>query len=182
MYSTSQFHRKYYFGQEEEEMKLCLMKLSVPWYMFNGLKHTAILSHFLTFITGSSSRLLRIRFSADLNHILVSGASLPVHENLSISDMVWNQNTAISTIVGTSSHNKSIFVRVCIGSYGSTSLNVSSYYNYYAICLRSGTTVPLLLLTLCKCMSVENTTTDDVIISKYSTTSISSKKNAWYST
>jgi hypothetical protein len=47
-------------------MKLCLMILSVPWYMFNGLDHTAILSHFLTFITGSSSRLLRIRFSADL--------------------------------------------------------------------------------------------------------------------
>ena len=36
-----------------EEMKLCLMILSVPWYMFNGLEHTAILSHFLTFITGS---------------------------------------------------------------------------------------------------------------------------------
>jgi hypothetical protein len=45
-------------------MKLCLMILSVPRYMFNGLEHTAILSHFLTFITGSSSRLLRIRFSA----------------------------------------------------------------------------------------------------------------------
>ena len=45
-------------------MKLCLMILSVPWYMFNGLEHTAILSHFLTFITGSSSRLLHIRFSA----------------------------------------------------------------------------------------------------------------------
>jgi hypothetical protein len=28
------------------------------------MKHTAILSHFLTFITGSSSRLLRIRISA----------------------------------------------------------------------------------------------------------------------
>jgi hypothetical protein len=37
-------------------MKLCLMILSVPWYMLNGLEHTAILSHFLTFITGSSSR------------------------------------------------------------------------------------------------------------------------------
>ena len=37
-------------------MKLCLMILSVPWYMFNGLEHTAILSHILTFITGSSSR------------------------------------------------------------------------------------------------------------------------------
>jgi hypothetical protein len=41
-------------------MKLCLMILSVPWYIFNGLEHTAILSNFLTFITGSNSRLLRI--------------------------------------------------------------------------------------------------------------------------
>jgi hypothetical protein len=62
-------------------MKLCLIILSVPWYMFNGLEHTAILSHFLTFITGNCvrvgrvrvdmesvnrSRLLRIPFSADL--------------------------------------------------------------------------------------------------------------------
>jgi hypothetical protein len=47
-------------------MKLCLMILSVPWYMFNGLEHTAILNHFLTFITGSSSRLLRIRISAEV--------------------------------------------------------------------------------------------------------------------
>ena len=47
-------------------MKLCLMILSVPWYTFNGLEHTAILSHFVTFITGNRSRLLRIRFSADL--------------------------------------------------------------------------------------------------------------------
>ena len=39
------FHRKYYFVQEEEEMKLCLMILSVPWYMLNGLEHTAILSN-----------------------------------------------------------------------------------------------------------------------------------------
>jgi hypothetical protein len=29
MYSTSQFKRKYYFGQEEEEMKLCLMILEI---------------------------------------------------------------------------------------------------------------------------------------------------------
>jgi hypothetical protein len=32
-------------------MKLCLMILSVLCYMFSGLEHTAILSHFLTFIT-----------------------------------------------------------------------------------------------------------------------------------
>jgi hypothetical protein len=34
-------------------MKLCLMVLSVPWYMLNGIEDTAILSNFLTFITGS---------------------------------------------------------------------------------------------------------------------------------
>ena len=45
-------------------MILCLMILSIPWYMFNGIEHTASLRHFLTFITGSSSRLLRIQFSA----------------------------------------------------------------------------------------------------------------------
>ena len=39
----------------------------------------------LTLITGSSSRLLRIRFSAD--HALVSGVSFPVHEIEAISDM-----------------------------------------------------------------------------------------------
>ena len=32
-------------------MKLCLMILSVPWYMLNGLEHAAIMSHFLTCIT-----------------------------------------------------------------------------------------------------------------------------------
>ena len=61
-YSTSQFHRKYYFGQEEEEMKLCLMILSVPWYM---LEHTAILSHFLTFIHGKWVRVGRVRVGKD---------------------------------------------------------------------------------------------------------------------
>ena len=65
-------------------MKLCLMILSVPWYMFNGLEHTAILSHFLTFITGSSSRLLRIRFSVDLPCIgfrcVISGARNLIHQ------------------------------------------------------------------------------------------------------
>jgi hypothetical protein len=34
------------FGQEEEEMKLCLMILPVSWYMLNGLEYTEILSHF----------------------------------------------------------------------------------------------------------------------------------------
>jgi hypothetical protein len=50
------------FGQEEEEMKLCLMILSVPWYMLNGLEHTAILSHFLTFIGSSRVSTLHTTF------------------------------------------------------------------------------------------------------------------------
>ena len=64
-------------------MKLCLMILSVPWYMLNGLEHIAILSHFLTFITGSSSRLLRIRFSANVTCIgfrcVIFGARNLIH-------------------------------------------------------------------------------------------------------
>ena len=51
-------------------MKLCLMILSVPWYMFNGLEHTANLSHFLTFITGSSSRVSTIHTTFYLTSLL----------------------------------------------------------------------------------------------------------------
>ena len=51
-------------------MKICLMILSVPWYMLNGLKHTVILSHFLTFITGSSSRVSTIHTTFYLTSLL----------------------------------------------------------------------------------------------------------------
>ena len=51
-------------------MKLCLMILSVPWYMFNGLEDTAILSHILTFITGSSSRVSTIHTTFYLTSLL----------------------------------------------------------------------------------------------------------------
>ena len=51
-------------------MKLCLMILSVPWYMFNGLEHTAILSHILAFITGSSSRVSTIHTTFYLTSLL----------------------------------------------------------------------------------------------------------------
>ena len=108
-YSTSQFHSKYYFGQEEE-MRLCLMILSVPWYMFNGLEHTVILSHFLTFITGSSSRLLRIRLSADLTLYWFPVCHFRCKEFNPLVIWIWNQNIAISTIVGTSSHIKQSLV------------------------------------------------------------------------
>jgi hypothetical protein len=73
------------------------MKLSVPWYMFNGLEHTAILSNFLTFIIGSSSILLRIRMSA-----AVTLYWFPVQGINPLVIWIWNQNIAISTIVGTS--------------------------------------------------------------------------------
>ena len=92
MYSTSQFHRKYYFGQEEEEMKLCLMILSVPWYTFNGLERTAILSHFLTFITGNRSRLLRIRFSADLTMYWVPVRHFQCMKICPLVIWIWNNN------------------------------------------------------------------------------------------
>jgi hypothetical protein len=109
-YSTSQFHKKYYFGQEEEEMKLCLMILSVPWYMFNGLEHTAILSLRFTFITGSSSRLLRIRFSAAATLYWFPVCHFRCKEFNPLVIWIWNQYIAISTIVGTSSHNMIIGV------------------------------------------------------------------------
>ena len=68
-------------------MKLCLTILSVPWYMFNGLEHTAILSHFLTFITGSSSKITAHLIFCRFNHVSVSGVSFPVQGIQSISDM-----------------------------------------------------------------------------------------------
>ena len=51
-------------------MKLCLMILSVPWYMLNGLEHTAILSHILTFTTGRSSRFSTIHTTFYLTSLL----------------------------------------------------------------------------------------------------------------
>ena len=86
-------------------MKLCLMILSVPaWYMFNRLEHTTILSHILTFITGSSSKLLRIRISAAVTLYWFSVRYFRCKEFNPLLIWIWNQNIAISTIVGTSSH------------------------------------------------------------------------------
>ena len=87
-------------------MKLCVMMLSVPWYMFNGLEYPTILSHFLTFIAGSSSRLLRIRFSADLTMYWFPLRHFRCMQICPLVIWIWNQNIAISTIVGTSSHIK----------------------------------------------------------------------------
>jgi hypothetical protein len=70
-------------------MKLCLMILSVPWYIFNGLEHTAILSNFLTFITGSNSRLLRILTeSIQLSHLARALANFRLIFSPSLKDAV----------------------------------------------------------------------------------------------
>ena len=91
-------------------MKLFNDIVSPMVYMFNGLEHTAILSHFLTFITRSSSRLLRIRFSADLALYWFPVCHFRCKEFNPLVIWIWNQNIAISTIVGTSSHNMIIGV------------------------------------------------------------------------
>ena len=62
----------------------------------------------LTFITGSSSRLLRIRFSADLTMYWFPVCHFRCMKFKPLVIWIWNQNIAIFTIVGTSSHNKCI--------------------------------------------------------------------------
>ena len=58
----------------------------------------------LTLITGSSSRLLRIRFSADLIMYWFPVYHFQCMKFKSLVIWIWYQNIAISTIVGTSSH------------------------------------------------------------------------------
>ena len=58
----------------------------------------------LTLITGSSSRLLRIRFSADLAMYWFPVYHFRCMKFKPLVIWIWNQNIAISTIVGTSSH------------------------------------------------------------------------------
>ena len=60
----------------------------------------------LTLITGSSSRLLRIRFSADLTMYWFPVYHFRCMKFKPLVIWIWNQNVAISTIVGTSSHIK----------------------------------------------------------------------------
>ena len=53
-------------------MTLCYMILSVPWYMFDGIDHTAILSHYLTFITEVVSIIVHPIFcSSNLTRIIL---------------------------------------------------------------------------------------------------------------
>jgi hypothetical protein len=58
----------------------------------------------LTLITGSSSRLLRIRFSSDLTMYWFPVYHFRCMKFKPLVIWIWNQNIAISTIVGTSSH------------------------------------------------------------------------------
>ena len=58
----------------------------------------------LTLITGSSSRLLCIRFSADLTMYWFPVYHFRCMKFKPLVIWIWNQNIAISTIVGTSSH------------------------------------------------------------------------------
>ena len=58
----------------------------------------------LTLITGSSSRLLRIRFSADLTMYWFPVNHFRCTKFKPLVIWIWYQNIAISTIVGTSSH------------------------------------------------------------------------------
>ena len=97
-------------------MKLCLMILSVLWYMFNGIEHTATLSNFLTFITGSSSRLLRIKIYAAITLYWFPMHHFRYKEFNTLVIWILNQNIAIFTIVANSSHNMIIGVTYNINS------------------------------------------------------------------
>jgi hypothetical protein len=63
----------------------------------------------LTLVTGSSSRLLRIRFSADLTMYWFPVYHFRCMKFKPLGIWIWNQNIGISTIVGTSSHNNYIY-------------------------------------------------------------------------
>ena len=60
----------------------------------------------LILITGSSSRLLRIRFSADLTMLWFPVCHFRCMTFKPLVIWIWNKNISISTIVGTSSHIK----------------------------------------------------------------------------
>ena len=62
----------------------------------------------LTLITGSSSRLLRIRFFADLTMHWFPVYYFRCMKFKPLVIWIWYQNIAISTIVGTSSHIKGL--------------------------------------------------------------------------
>jgi hypothetical protein len=85
----------------------------------------------LTLITESSSRLLRIQFSADLTMYWFPVCHFRCMKFKPLVIWIWNQNIAISTIVGTSSHIKYrwnivgiLFMCVCQWAINPTVLSV----------------------------------------------------------
>ena len=66
----------------------------------------------LTLITGSSSRLLRIRFSADLTMHWFPVYHFRCMKFKPLVIWIWYQNIAISTIVGTLSHIINVHLHV----------------------------------------------------------------------
>ena len=122
MISGYEFHRRTGGGRNETLFNDIVSPI-MGWYMFNGLEHTAILSHFLTFITGSSSRLLRIRFSADLTMYWFPVRHFRCMNICLLVIWIWNQNISISTIVGTSSHIICVFFLTCFNLF-----NLDGYF------------------------------------------------------
>jgi hypothetical protein len=87
----------------------------------------------LTLITRGSSRLLCIRFSADLAMYWFPACHFRCKKFKPLVIWIWNQNIAISTIVGTSSHIN-INVRnfnFPIGSYSNLGLSTLSIVGGY---------------------------------------------------
>ena len=71
----------------------------------------------LTLINGSSSRLLRIQCSADLSMYWFSVCYFRCMKFKPLVIWIWNQNIAISTIVGTSSlWNQNIAISTIVGT------------------------------------------------------------------
>jgi hypothetical protein len=71
----------------------------------------------LTLITGSSSRLQRTRFSADLTMYWFPVYHFRCMKFKPLVIWIWNQNIVISTIVGTSSHTT---LSMYLGKYNFT--------------------------------------------------------------
>ena len=97
-------------GHESECSRI--WKLSANFTLIQCIKSVKILwaeiyrGRLLTLITGSSSRLLRIRFSADLAMYWFPVYYFRYMKFMPLVIWIWYQNIAISTIVGTSSHIK----------------------------------------------------------------------------
>jgi hypothetical protein len=86
----------------------------------------------LTLITGSSSRLLRIRFSADLTMYWFPVYRFRCMKIKPLVIWIWYQNIAISTIVGTLSHiNSTIYI--CLKNASANVLSPGSCICLYSL-------------------------------------------------